>query len=58
MGSPDEKPTHVEDAPNDVERGSTSYEYPSKNRLDQFEDPDAGLSAEERAKIVRVDPSR
>ena len=52
MGSLDEKPTNVEVSPNDVERCSTSYEYPTKSKLDQFEDPDAGLSAEERAKIV------
>lgn len=56
MGSLDEKPAHVEESPNDIERCSTAYEYPAKSKLDQFEDPDAGLSAEERAKIVRCDP--
>ncbi|PLB41584.1 allantoate permease family MFS transporter [Aspergillus candidus] len=54
MGSLDEKPAHVEESPNDIERCSTAYEYPAKSKLDQFEDPDAGLSAEERAKIDRA----
>lgn len=36
----------------DVEKTSGSHELPRKNKLDLFEDPDEGLSEEEKAKIV------
>lgn len=36
----------------DIEK-ATSLHDPQKSRLDQFPDPDEGLSEEERAKIVR-----
>lgn len=49
----DEKPA-VEGLckPTDVEKTSDSHEFPRKTKLDLFEDPDEGLSEEEKAKIV------
>ncbi|THC93544.1 hypothetical protein EYZ11_006971 [Aspergillus tanneri] len=51
----DEKPTAESlSKPSDVERVSHSPEFPPNSKLDLFEDPDEGLSEEEKAKIVQL----
>ncbi|KAE8151627.1 putative MFS transporter [Aspergillus avenaceus] len=51
----DEKPALEElQKTTDVEKRSTSHEYPAKSNLELFEDPDEGLSEEEKAKIDRA----
>lgn len=47
----------------DVEKYSAQHDEPAKSKLAQFEDPDEGLSPEEKAKIVchpssRLTPAR
>jgi hypothetical protein len=55
MSHPTDEKTFVDQVPreSDAEKGSVSHEFAPKSKLDLFEDPDEGLSPEERAKIVR-----
>lgn len=55
MAQPTDEKASVDQIPreSDAEKGSASHEFAPKSKLDLFEDPDEGLSPEERAKIVR-----
>ncbi|KAF7596259.1 hypothetical protein BBP40_002403 [Aspergillus hancockii] len=56
MAPPAEEKKSTEHLPEipDVEKGSTSQKVIQESKLASFEDPDEGLSAEERAKIDRA----
>ncbi|KAM0110886.1 hypothetical protein ACP6JB_003456 [Aspergillus fumigatus] len=56
MSHPTDEKTFVDQVPreSDAEKGSVSHEFAPKSKLDLFEDPDEGLSPEERAKIDRA----
>jgi hypothetical protein len=55
MSQPTDEKASVDQLPrpSDAEKGSGSHEFAPKSKLELFEDPDEGLSPEERAKIVR-----
>jgi hypothetical protein len=55
MSQPTDEKASVDHVPraSDAEKGSMSHELDPKSKLALFEDPDEGLSPEERAKIVR-----
>ncbi|KAH1494184.1 hypothetical protein LV164_006794 [Aspergillus fumigatus] len=56
MSHPTDEKAFVDQVPreSDAEKGSVSHEFAPKSKLDLFEDPDEGLSPEERAKIDRA----